>query len=65
VIYFNDRPVVRAGELSLEDLLKLVGRETPPAAVTVDGEFVPPAEYKKFPVSDGARVRAWELLDGG
>lgn len=65
MIYFNDQPVEPAGDRTLADLLRLMGREPRYTVVTVDGLFVPPAEYKRFIVSDGARVTARELLDGG
>ncbi len=42
-----------------------MGREPAQTVVTVDGRFIPPAEYKIFKVPDGARVQAHELLPGG
>lgn len=65
MIYFNDQPVAPAKIKTLADLLKLSGREASQTVVTVDGKFVPQAEYKKFVVADGAIVRASELLGGG
>lgn len=65
MIYFNGRPVAPAKNLTVAGLLELAGREAALTAVTVDGEFVAPQEYKSFVVPDGARVLARELLDGG
>lgn len=65
MIYFNDQPVEPAKNATVADLLKRMGREPSLTVVTVDGEFIPPAEYKKFVVPAGARVSAKELLDGG
>jgi thiamine biosynthesis protein ThiS len=65
VIYFNDQPAEPAKSGTLADLLRLMGREASRTVVTVNGGFVPPSDYKKFKVPDGARVAARELLDGG
>lgn len=65
MIYFNDQPVEPAQDATLADLLRRLGREPARTVVTVDGKFIPPAEYKRFKLPDGARVTARELLDGG
>lgn len=65
MIYFNGQPVAGAEELRLTDLLKLVKREAGRVVVTVNGEFIAAYDYKRIIVRDGARVEAWELLNGG
>jgi thiamine biosynthesis protein ThiS len=65
LIYFNGKPVPAKPGIKLAELLKLAGRDPALAAVTVDGEFVPVADYRKLVLHAGARVKAWELLDGG
>jgi thiamine biosynthesis protein ThiS len=65
VIYFNGQPVKPAKTGTVAALLEQLGREPAYTVVTVDGKFIPPAEYKKFIVPDGARVNASELLAGG
>ena len=65
MLYFNDQPVEPAKNCTLADLLKLLGREPSRTVVTVDGKFIPPAEYKKFVAAEGARITARELLGGG
>ncbi len=65
MIHFNDQPLETAKDGTLEDLLRRLGREPARTVVTVDGDFVPPSEYKRFKVPDGARVSARELPGGG
>ena len=65
MIYFNGRPLAAGKSVILADLLRLAGREASLAVVTVDGKFVPPADYKRYVVPCGARVRAGELQNGG
>lgn len=65
MIYFNDQPVETAKDGTLADLLRRLGREPARTVVTVDGKFIPTAEHKRFKVSEGARVIARELPDGG
>ena len=65
MIYFNDQPAAPAKGCTLSELLLGMGRDPALTVVTVDGKFIPPAEYKKFKVPDGARVQAHGLLGGG
>ena len=65
MIYFNGRPVEPAKNGTVAELLKQLGREPALTVVTVNGEFVPPALYRKFILPEGARVTARELLSGG
>lgn len=65
MIYFNDQPVAPVKGRTLAELLRRMGREPARTVVTVDGDFVPPSEYKIFKLPSGARVTARELLDGG
>lgn len=65
VIYFNDQPVEPANDRTLADLLRRMGREPARTVVTVDGNFIPSAEHKRFKLPDGARVTARELPGGG
>lgn len=64
-IYFDDKPVDAPAGATLKDLLELEGRDPALVVVTVDGKFVPGAEYGKLALHDGARVKARELLGGG
>ena len=65
MLYFNDQAVAAPAGTTLQELLELQGRDPALAAVTVNGRFVPRAEYRKLALPEGARVRALELLDGG
>jgi len=65
VIYLDDKPIAAPGGVTLLELLKLAGRDPALTAVTVDGKFVPRADYRKLVLHDKARVKARELLDGG
>lgn len=65
LIYLNDSPLRAKKGVKLEELLKLAGREPALTAVTVDGKFVPRADFKKLVLPDGARVKAFDLRDGG
>lgn len=65
VIYLDDKPFTAPGGATLLELLALAGRDPALTAVTVDGKFVPRSDYKKLVLPDKARVKAWELLDGG
>jgi thiamine biosynthesis protein ThiS len=65
VIHFNGQPVPPEKNMTIARLLELMGREARLTVITVDGKFVPPAEYKSFIVPDGARVTARELHAGG
>lgn len=51
--------------MNLAELLKRLGREASRTAVMVDGKFIAAADYRKFPVPDGAGVQVWEFQDGG
>ena len=65
MIYFNGQRVPPEKGLTIARLLGLMGREARLTVVTVDDKFVPPAEYNKFIVNDGAKVAARELHSGG
>lgn len=65
MIYLNDNKVEAARGATLLELLALAGRDPALTAVTVDGKFVPRSDYKKLVLPDKARVKVWELLDGG
>ena len=65
MLYFNDKEVATPAGTTLEELLKLQGRDPALVAVTVNGRFVPRAEYRTLALPEGARVRALELQDGG
>ncbi|HBA60047.1 MAG TPA: thiamine biosynthesis protein ThiS [Elusimicrobia bacterium] len=65
VLYFNDKQVETPEGTSLKELLKLQGRDPVLVVVTVDGKFVPGAEYAALVLQEGARVIARELLSGG
>ena len=65
MIYFNDQPVEPEKDATLADLLRRLDREPARTVVTVNGKFIPPAEYKKFKLPDRARVTARELPGGG
>ncbi len=65
MIYLNDQPVPSPKGGTLLALLKLAGRDPALTAVTVDGKFVPQADYKKLVLPDKARVKAWAFLEGG
>jgi thiamine biosynthesis protein ThiS len=65
VIYFNDKPVEAPAGATLKELLKQQDCDPALVVVTVDGKFVPAAEYNKLALPGGARVKARELQAGG
>lgn len=65
VVYLDGKPAAVKKGATLHELLRQAGRDPALTAVTVDGRFVPRSEYKKVALSDGARVAAYELHDGG
>lgn len=64
-VYVNDKPFGAGGELTLLRLLRLAGRDPAQTVVTVDGRFVPRAEYAALVPPAGARVAVREMQDGG
>jgi len=65
IIYFNDKPVDAPAGATLKALLKLQACDPALVVVTIDGKFVPGAEYSILALPDGARVKTRELLGGG
>ena len=65
MIYFNGEATDIPGGITLEALLRAMGRNPALTVVTVDGRFVPVSEYRATAVPEGAKVTARELLDGG
>jgi thiamine biosynthesis protein ThiS len=64
-VNYNDNPVTAPAGTTLKELLKLQGCDPGLVVVTVDGRFVPQAEYSRLVLSEGNKVVARELLDGG
>lgn len=64
-VYVNERPVDVADGASLDAVLKAAGRAPELTLVTVDGRFVPPAEYRLCRPPEGAKIAVRELLGGG
>ena len=65
MFYFNDKPVEAQAGITLKEIIKLQGRDPALVIAEVDGRFVPREEYRKLALPEGARVKVWELLDGG
>ena len=65
MLYFNDKPVETPAGTTLDELLKLQGRDPELVVSTVGGKFVPRSEYAALVLPEGARVIVRELLSGG
>ncbi|KAF0127767.1 MAG: hypothetical protein FD189_313 [Elusimicrobia bacterium] len=65
MIYLNGRPAAARGGATVREILKAAGLAPALTVVTLDGVFVPPADYRKLRPGDGARLEAREMREGG
>jgi len=66
VIRVNDHLDVEwTEEMAVHEVLQACGFTYPIVVVSVNGQVVPQAAYRTFPVQDGDRVRVLHLVAGG
>lgn len=65
MIRVNEDPLEWQPGMTVADILRARNFRFPLLIVTVDGTFVPKAEYATAPVPDGAEVKVVHLISGG
>ncbi len=65
MIYLNGKPAAAREGATVREILEAAGLAPALTVVTMDGNFVPPADYRRLRPGDGARLEARELQEGG
>lgn len=65
MIYLNGRPSAVRDGATVWEILEAAGLDPVLTVVTLDGLFVPMADYRRIRPARGARLEAREMQEGG